>query len=90
MMWVIAPAAGALLGLLYFGGLWLTVRLVLLRQGRLPLVAASRLARLALLGLVLYALCRADAGYALAALPGFWLARWSMLRHLGEVRHASH
>ena len=35
------------------------------------------------------ALCRTAAGYALAALPGFWLARWSLIRRLGGARRAS-
>ncbi len=73
-----ALAAGAGLGLAYFGGLWLTVRLVL-RPGGGKLFLISQLARMALAGTVLLLLCRSGVTAMLVGLLGFWMGRWVCL-----------
>jgi F1F0 ATPase subunit 2 len=73
------------LGLVFFQGLWLTVRQLVRRPRRRAWGGVSRLARLILAGLVLAALSREGAGPLLAALLGFWLARGLLLRQLGGV-----
>jgi hypothetical protein len=50
-------------------------------------VSAGGVARLLLLGLALYALGREGPDKLLAGLAGVWLARWSLTRGLGGVRH---
>jgi F1F0 ATPase subunit 2 len=73
-----ALGTGAGLGLLYFGGLWLTVRRVArFPSGKRPLIP-SLAARLALAGLVFYSLSREGAAAVLFALAGFWLARTAL------------
>jgi len=89
MRWIAAMAAGVGLGLLYFGGLWLTVPLVVRKPGRPALFAASHAARFAVLGLALAALSRGGAGPLLAALAGLWLARSYLLFRLGGLRHGN-
>jgi F1F0 ATPase subunit 2 len=86
MTWTAALTTGAGLGLIHFGGLWLTV-LFIRRPDSWRLIALSLLARLTLAGLVFYALSRQGAGSLLFGLVGFWLVRGSLLARLGGVRH---
>jgi F1F0 ATPase subunit 2 len=79
MTWVEAGTTGAGLGLAFFGGLRLTVRAVVRRPQRRILLPLSGLARLLLTGLVFYGLSREGARESLAALGGFWLARWYLV-----------
>jgi F1F0 ATPase subunit 2 len=72
-----------LLGLAYFGGLWLTVSRVAGRPALCGWIPLSSLARLGLLGAALAGLGRQDAGSILAALAGIWLSRWYLLRRIG-------
>jgi F1F0 ATPase subunit 2 len=81
--------AGALLGLLYFGGLWLSVRLFLRQPRRTAWLATSHAARFATLGLGLTVLSRGGAGPLLAALLGLWLARTFLVCRLGGLHHES-
>lgn len=72
--------AGALLGLLFFGGLWITsARLA--RGGRIgPLLVVSYAARMALLALGLVTLARLGPVLLLGAVPGLVLARTVLTR----------
>jgi F1F0 ATPase subunit 2 len=79
MTWIAALTTGAGLGLVFFGGLWLTVR-QLVQAPRRGLLGASRLARLALVGLGFYGLSREGPAMLLAGLVGLWLARWCLIR----------
>lgn len=86
MNWIMAITIGGLVGLIYFGGLWLTVREVVSGQRGAGLIFISRLARMALFGVVFYWLSQRSAGQAMAGLGGFWSARWYLLRRLGGRR----
>jgi F1F0 ATPase subunit 2 len=82
MNWLAALGTGAGMGLAFYGGLWLTIR----RLAAAPRVASwlglSRAARLALVGLGLYALGREGIDMVLAGLAGLWLVRWYLVwRH---------
>ncbi len=82
-----AFTVGAVLGLLYFGGLWLTVcRLRWQPRWHVGLALSSGV-RLALVGLTFYLLSRGGAGRLLAGLGGLWLARCYLIRHLGGSHH---
>ncbi len=83
MNWMIAMTSGALVGLIYFGGLWLTVREVVGKQRGAGLLLVSGLARMALFGAVFYWLSQRSAGQAMAGLGAFWSVRWCLLRRLG-------
>jgi F1F0 ATPase subunit 2 len=83
MNWIMAITIGALVGLIYFGGLWLTVRQVIGGRRGVGLVFISRLARMVLFGAVFYWLSRRSAGQAMAGFGGFWSARWYLLLRLG-------
>lgn len=83
MNWMMAITSGGLAGLIYFGGLWLTVRGVIDKQRGMGLILVSRLARMALFSAVFYWLSRRSAGQAMAGLGGFWSTRWYLLRRLG-------
>jgi F1F0 ATPase subunit 2 len=84
-----AALAGAGLGLFYFGGLWLSVRQVISRPNRTGWLAASHVARFALLGWALAALCREGPSLLVAALVGLWLARSYLVCKLGGFHHGS-
>ena len=86
MTWTTALTTGAGLGLVHFGGLWLTV-LYIRRADSWRLMALSLLARLTLAGLVFYALSRHGVAMVLFGLLGFWLVRSGLLVRLGGVRH---
>jgi F1F0 ATPase subunit 2 len=82
MTWVLATGLGAGLGAAYFGALWLSVRQVISRPTLAALVPLASLVRLALLGACLVILSRQGSASLAAALLGFWLSRWIVLRHL--------
>jgi F1F0 ATPase subunit 2 len=83
MNWMMAIGVGAFTGLVYFGGLWLTVRQVTIRRRGGTLFFISCLARLILFGAMFYVLSRRSVGQAMAGLGGFWFARWYLLLRLG-------
>lgn len=83
MNWMMAITSGALVGLMYFGGLWLTIRETVVKQRGAGLLFVSRLTRMALFGTVFYLLTQRGAGQAIVGLGGFWSVRWYLLRHLG-------
>ena len=87
MNWLAAMATGLGLGLLYFGGLWLTVRRVVQGSHRTPLLATSHVVRFAMLGSALSVLSQGGAGNLLAALVGIWLARSYLVCRLGGFHH---
>lgn len=85
--WAASALAGATLGLLFFGGLWLTVRRV--PEARRPglLMAGSFLVRVGLLAAGLLLLARAGAAHLLAGLLGVLVARTLLVRRLGRLHH---
>ncbi len=87
MSLVIALAIGVGLGLACFGGLWLSLRQWMRTPRRTGWLALGQLSRLALCGLVFWALSRQGAGAVLAALAGLWVARWQLIYRLGVARH---
>jgi len=87
MSWLAAMGAGVGLGLAYFGGLWLTVVIVVCRSSRPAWVPISGVVRLALLWVGLAAVSRHDAGNVVAALGGLWLSRWYLVQRLGSIQH---
>lgn len=87
MSWIVAIAAGAALGLAYFGGLWLTVKSVVRQPARATWVPMSGVVRLILLGIGLAILGRQGAASVLAGLGGLWLSRWYLVQWLGGFRH---
>ena len=85
MIWCVATACGFMLGLLYFGGLWLSVRRAVRTGLRTGQLVGGRAVRLALATLVLATLTVHTGAHVIGALAGFWLARWCVLRCLGGV-----
>jgi F1F0 ATPase subunit 2 len=88
MTWLTAVTTGAGAGLAYFGGLWLTVRMVLSTPQRRWLLPASSITRLTLVGVTFYALSQTGAGHAVAGLVGVLIARRWVMSRAGEVAHA--
>ena len=84
---VVAIAVGFGLGLACFGGLWLTVRQLAHMPRRTAWLTLGQTGRLVLCALAFYALSRQGLGPILAALAGFWIARWHLLHRWGVVRH---
>ena len=84
---VAAVCAGLLLGGLYFGGLWWTVRRMPLARHPLNLYFGSLIARLAILLAAFYGVL-SYAGWAqlVAALVGFIAARLLLIRIIGPAR----
>ena len=85
MSWGEALGAGAGLGLVYFGGLWLTVHRIVQGTRGKGLLLLSWLARLTLAALVFAALAREGPGAVLAGLGGLVLARRCLVGRLGGV-----
>jgi F1F0 ATPase subunit 2 len=83
MNWFAAITTGFGVGVLSFGGLWLTVREATFNPQRAAWVWAGQLLRLALVGLVFYGLVLEGPDKLLEGLAGLWLARWCLVRQLG-------
>jgi len=83
MTWLAAITTGAGVGLVFYGGLWWTVRQ--LTAGRCAMwFAVSGVARVTLAGLAFYALAREGIELAAAGLLGLWLMRRYLLHELGD------
>lgn len=81
-------AAGIVLGLASFGGLWVTVHRAMEHRGAAAAILVSSLVRIALAGAVFFALTRIGAGAAVAGLCGLVLGRHALLRATGGIDHA--
>ncbi len=78
MFWlylILSVLVGILLGLFYFGGLWLTVQKITAITYPYLLVLLSFIIRVAVVLVGFFLLLRADWRYLLAALAGFIVAR---------------
>ena len=75
-----AGVAGGLLGVIFFGGLWWTLRRAFASKRPAVWVGASLLLRMACVvgGFILVS--SGDWRRLLACLLGFWAARWAVLR----------
>lgn len=76
----LALAAGVGLGVLYFGGLWLTIRRLPETRHPALLTMGSYLARLALTMAGFYFVMDGQLSRLIAALAGFFLARQILVR----------
>jgi len=85
---------GAFLGLLYFGGLWLTLKTVLGRMRPLQWLAASAVVRLTVALAGFWMALRSGPAPLLCTLVGFFLVRVVLTRrldrHSGGHHHAAH
>ncbi len=77
---MLAGAAGGLLGLLFFGGLWWTVRRAFVSPRPAVWVGGSLLLRMAGAAAGFVLVSAGDWHRLLACLLGFWAARWLVLR----------
>ena len=77
---MLAGTAGGLLGLLFFGGLWWTVRRAFGSSWPALWVAGSLLLRMACVAAGFIVVSAGDWRRALACLLGFWAARWLVIR----------
>jgi F1F0 ATPase subunit 2 len=80
---VLAFTAGALLGTVYFGGLWLTARRLAHSRRPAMLAVGSYVVRLFVAGLVLTWAARQGLAPALSALAGFLVVRAAAVRRAG-------
>lgn len=80
-------AAGVLLGLLYFGGLWVTLKRIEGARRPAVLLVGSYLVRLTVAGAGFGALVLWGIGPAAAGLVGFLLARTALVRRLSPGSH---
>lgn len=81
-----AVAIGMLLGSLYFGGLWFTVRHAARCRNPGLVVAASLFLRLGLVAFGLYWLADGHWQRYIAAVPGLLAARWVWIRRIEAGR----
>lgn len=91
MNWIFilfAIASGAIVGLFYFGGLWLTLKKIADYQLSYWLVLVSFLIRLAFVLLVFYALLIYHWAYMAIALASFLVMRQMLLVRLGKPEEA--
>lgn len=91
-MMLLAPAliAGMLLGAIYFGGLWWTVRKILASPRPAQWLIVSLLLRLGFTLPGFYLVAGADWKRLLACLLGFIIARVIVIRLAGILMEASH
>jgi F1F0 ATPase subunit 2 len=82
LSWVATLFGGMVLGVVFFGGLWWTVRRGI--QSAVPAgwFAVSWLIRSSVVLGGFYSVSRGEWRRLLACLLGFWLARWLLLRIL--------
>jgi F1F0 ATPase subunit 2 len=85
MTWFAAFATGAGLGLVYFSGLWWSVRHLLRSPERGGWIVGGRIVRLVVAGVGFFALSQLGAEAVIIGLAGFWLTRWHLLRRLGGI-----
>ena len=85
---VIAVISGVLLGIIYFGGLWLTIRHLAERGGSPWLLAGSFLVRTVFLLSVFYALVIYHWAYLMVALAAFLAVRQVALKRLRKSPEA--
>lgn len=90
MLLALAPIAGMLLGVVYFGGLWWTVRKALVSPKPAQWFVVSLLLRLGLTLPGFYLVAGADWKRLLACLLGFIIARVIVIRLTGGSMEASH
>lgn len=94
IFWGIALLWGAGLGLLYFGGLWLTLKMVLARRRSKQWLAASFALRLAVILCGFWVVLRTDLTTFCFTVAGFFVVRSVLLRVLGRESggryHAAH
>lgn len=82
--------AGLLLGMLFFGGLWLTLNGLERSCHPALRLLASLLVRVTLVLIGFYAIAQLDAWqHLLMALAGFIASRWWMTRRLQAISHKS-
>lgn len=87
MNWAFAAGTGFSAGLLYFGGLWASIRQVKQHPNPIGAFLLTRAARLLLLGLILYGLVVTSGRDALiAGLAGVLAARMCMIQVVGRSR----
>lgn len=77
---VLGGAVGALVGLVFFGGLWWTTRRLATATRPGALLAVSLLARFAVLAIALIVLARLDPALLVGALVGVVAARIALTR----------
>ncbi len=85
---ILAGLAGAGLGIIFFGGLWWTVRRILAARNPALWVLGSALLRTGTVVAGFYAVAGADWARLLAALAGFLVMRQIVLRLTDGARHA--
>jgi F1F0 ATPase subunit 2 len=77
---ILVGAGGSLLGLLFFGGLWWTLRRALASPRPALWIGGSLLLRMACVAAGFVAVGAGDWRRLLSCLLGFWLARWLVVR----------
>ena len=80
----LAAVAGVLLGLLFFGGLWWTLRRAMSSTRPALWVGASLLLRMGCTAAGFVVVSAGDWQRMLACLLGFWAARWLVVRMSGN------
>lgn len=85
---LIMLGAGLLLGWLYFGGLWITLRFALRRQAA-TILRLSQGARLAGLGAALILIGATVPSVLLPVLAGLLIARVALMILVGRTPHAA-
>jgi len=88
MNWVMAMSSGFGLGVLYFGGLWRSVRMYGIRERTSTCAVIGRFLRLGMAAIVFHALLKSG-GIAslLSGLLGVLLGRWLYIRETGKTTH---
>lgn len=86
MNWAVAASTGFGLGLVYFGGLWLSICALRDDSDSSPRFLVGRAGRLALAAVTLYALLRTGGTEAvIVGLVGVLAARWYLVRTIGRT-----
>jgi len=100
LTWILAAAAGLVLGAIFFGGLWWTVRIGLLSPHPAVWFLGSLVARMSIAIVGFYFVGQGNGMRLMACLLGFFIARLTVTRLTGatlspencntkEARHAS-
>jgi len=86
---ILALAGGGLAGMVYFGGLWITVKGVVEHKKPAMLLVLSFLIRISIAGAVFYALMMYQWAYLAVAMVSFMAVRQLMVKKLGQPKTLS-
>ena len=84
---ILSLIGGSLAGIIYFGGLWITVKHVVMHEKSSGLLLLSFLIRAGIVGVIFYALVRYQWAYLAVAMVAFMAIRQLLVHKVGQPKN---